>query len=96
MFTNAGWDFIGEFINGTDDIWHMSVDGGDYPSLSWQSLTGDFVYSESINLIDFAVLADTWGLSSGQAGYNDMCDIVEDGTIDNYDLALFVENWLGD
>ena len=30
-FTNAGWDFIGETTNGTDDIWLM--DG--YPTFTW-------------------------------------------------------------
>jgi len=36
-FTDAGWDFVGEAVNGTDDIW--SIDGSyndGYPYLSWQ------------------------------------------------------------
>ena len=31
-FTDAGWDFVGETINGTDDIWFMR-DGIEYPRL---------------------------------------------------------------
>jgi hypothetical protein len=34
-FTDAGWDFVGETVNGTADIWKMPLAGG-YPILSWQ------------------------------------------------------------
>ena len=33
-FLDAGWDFAGEAINGTDDIWTLSTGG--YPRLSWE------------------------------------------------------------
>jgi len=93
-FTTFGWDFMGEDVNGTDDFWRMCVDGIDYPKLSWQFLAGDFVCRDGVNLTDFAVLAETWGLSSGQAGYNKLCDLIDDDMIDLDDLAVFVENWL--
>lgn len=93
-FTDAGWDFVGEDVNGTDDFWRMCVDGIDYPKLSWQFLVSDFVCSDGVDLADFAVLADTWSLSSSQTGYNDLCDLVDDDVIDLADLAVFAENWL--
>ena len=93
-FTDEGWDFVGENVNGTNDIWRMCVDGIDYPKLSWQFLPGDFVCSDGVDLADFAVLAETWSLSSGQTGYNDLCDLIDDNTIDLNDLAVFAENWL--
>jgi hypothetical protein len=34
-FLDAGWDFVGETDNGTDDIWKM-WDGYDYPRLQWE------------------------------------------------------------
>jgi len=34
-FLNAGWDFIGETENGTDDIWWID-EGQDYPRLWWE------------------------------------------------------------
>ena len=34
-FINAGWDFVGETANGTDDIWWI-IEGQDYPRLWWQ------------------------------------------------------------
>ncbi len=35
-FLNAGWDFIDETINGTDDIWWI-LEGQDYPRLWWEA-----------------------------------------------------------
>jgi The GLUG motif len=93
-FTNAGWDFVGESANGTDDIWDI-CEGTNSPKFSWQiPPVGDFVCSDGVDLTDFAVLAETWGLSSGQAGYNELCDLIDDNTIYLDDLAVFVENWL--
>jgi hypothetical protein len=34
-FTDAGWDFVGETANGTEDIWAMPSDS--YPVLFWQA-----------------------------------------------------------
>jgi len=38
-FTDAGWDFVGESANGTEDIWDIDETGvtnDGYPYLSWQ------------------------------------------------------------
>jgi len=35
-FLNAGWDFIEETVNGTEDIWSI-LEGQDYPRLWWES-----------------------------------------------------------
>jgi hypothetical protein len=34
-FLEAGWDFVGETANGTDDIWWI-LEGQDYPRLWWE------------------------------------------------------------
>jgi hypothetical protein len=34
-FLDAGWDFVGETANGTDDIWWI-LEGQDYPRLWWE------------------------------------------------------------
>ncbi|MCP4454606.1 MAG: hypothetical protein GY809_24370 [Planctomycetes bacterium] len=34
-YLNAGWDFIGETTNGTEDIWRI-LEGQDYPRLWWE------------------------------------------------------------
>ena len=38
-FLDAGWDFVDETTNGTDDIWKIS-EGLGYPRLSWQKYSG--------------------------------------------------------
>jgi hypothetical protein len=35
-FTDAGWDFIDETANGTEDIWWI-LEGQDYPRLWWEA-----------------------------------------------------------
>ena len=35
IFLEAGWDFVDETANGTDDIWWI-IEGQDYPRLWWQ------------------------------------------------------------
>jgi len=37
-FLEAGWDFVGESANGTEDIWWI-LEGQDYPRLWWESGT---------------------------------------------------------
>jgi The GLUG motif len=39
-FLDAGWDFVGETGNGTEDIWRI-LDGLDYPRLSWEPVLED-------------------------------------------------------
>jgi len=34
-FIDAGWDFMGETANSTDDIWWID-EGRDYPTLWWE------------------------------------------------------------
>ncbi len=41
-FLDAGWDFIDEIENGTDDIWWI-LEGQDYPRLWWELLGDDAV-----------------------------------------------------
>jgi hypothetical protein len=45
-FISAGWDFVGEVINGANDIWYC--DEPNYPQLSWEA-----VLSASIDMDEF-------------------------------------------
>ena len=40
-FLEAGWDFVGETDNGTEDIWWID-EGQDYPRLWWESADAEF------------------------------------------------------
>ncbi len=55
-FTNAGWDFIGETANGTEDSWWI-LEGQDYPRLWWENKPGEA--PETQQLSDFLTGAGT-------------------------------------
>jgi len=95
-FTDYGWDFVGEAINGSNDVWRMCADGAAYPKLWWEFTAGDFVCPDGVDFADFAVLAMAWMLEDGEEGYNPRCDISEpaDERIDMSDLEVFTKNWL--
>src|SRR4030042_2425791 len=38
-FLDAGWDFVGETANGSEDIWKIA-EGLGYPRLSWEKYSG--------------------------------------------------------
>lgn len=91
-YTSAGWDFVAESINGTDDIWCI-CEGMDYPKLTWQFVTGDFDGDGKVSLVDFAIFATRWlgtdsGLWCGGTNLNN------DADVDFIDLQRFTENWL--
>ena len=50
-FEAEGWDFVGESVNGTEDIWLMPCEGRDYPSLAWQQKTCLFADVSSFNFV---------------------------------------------
>jgi len=38
-FTNVGWDFVGETVNGSEDVWRI-LEGQNYPRLWWENEPG--------------------------------------------------------
>jgi hypothetical protein len=95
-FTSAGWDFVGETANGTEDIWRMCIDGVNYPLLWWQFNAADFTCPDGVDFIDFAIFANAWLSDPTQVNWNGRCDIAEppDNVIDILDLAIFAQHWL--
>ncbi len=93
-FTNAGWDFVGETDNGTDDIWTICK-GADYPRLTWQFVIGDFDGDGDADFGDFALFAMRWHQadSSFFCG-NDGTDLTNDDYNGFTDLKAFTDNWL--
>jgi len=94
IFTSDGWDFVGESVNGTEDIWSI-CEGADYPKLTWQFVIGDFDGDGRVGLADFAIFAGRWlGTDSiffcGTAG----TDLTNNGNVDVNDLKVLADNWL--
>ena len=92
-FTDAGWDFVGENINGTNDIWRMCVDGVQYSLLSWEFVP-DFVCPDGVDILDLAFFVDEW-LAECNATNNfcDCTDINYDQQVDFLDFAILAEYW---
>jgi len=94
-FTDAGWDFVDESTNGTEDIWSI-CEGTNYPRLVWQIPAGDFVCPDGITIDDFVFFTEYWGQETCDLS-NDHCqgtDLNHSGTVDTNDLEIFLENWL--
>ena len=93
-FLDAGWDFVGETDNGTEDIWSI-CEGTNYPRFVWQIPLGDFVCPDGVTIDDFAFFMEHW-LDGNCDSSNDYCegtDLNQSGTVDVNDLEIFFENW---
>ena len=58
---------------------------------------GDFLCPDGVNFLDFSVLGLAWYSEPGDGNWDANCDISEpnDNVIDELDLGVFVNNWLG-
>ncbi len=91
-FLDAGWDFVAEKQNGTDDIWCPPAQG-DYPRLAWQAVTGDLDGSGTVDFHDFSILARQWrGVDNGLWSRGTF--VASDGIIDFDDLVALTGAWL--
>ncbi|GAF71881.1 unnamed protein product, partial [marine sediment metagenome] len=89
-FTDAGWDFVGESVNGTDDIWSI-CEGVDYPKLAWQFVIGDFDGNDDTEFADFAIFAARWHQTDSSFWCGGGTDLTNDGEVDFDDLKEFAE-----
>jgi hypothetical protein len=95
-FTNTGWDFVVETINGPNDIWRMCLDGVQYPLLSWQfALKGDFTCPDGVDILDLTFLVDRWLAQCNET--NNFCNCTDtnyDQQVDFRDFAILASHWL--
>ncbi|MBN2271977.1 MAG: hypothetical protein JXN61_15285 [Sedimentisphaerales bacterium] len=87
-FVLAGWDFVGESVNGTEDIW-VICEGTNYPRLIWQIPSADFACPDGVGLEDFGYFGGYWGMSESGAVNLDGKEGIGFG-----DLMVFCEEWL--
>jgi len=91
-FTNAGWDFLAESVNGTEDIWTIH-DGQDYPKLVWKLV--NFIGWYEVDFADFAFFANHWGqLNCSDSIDCDGADLDFSDAVDGGDLKIFCDYWL--
>ena len=93
-FLDAGWDFVGETENGTEDIWSI-CEGTNYPRFVWQIPAVDFVCPDGITIEDFSFFMEHW-LDDNCDSSNNFCegtDLDQSGTVDVKDLEIIFENW---
>ena len=59
-------------------------------------VSGDFDFSSSVDMADFAIFASAWLTEQGEPQHNPLCDIAipPDNYIDWRDLDVLVDNWL--
>jgi hypothetical protein len=93
-FTDAGWDFVGETVNGPNDIWDI-CERTNYPRLVWQIPPGDFLCPDGVNFFDYSFFASHWAEDNcGASNDCDGTDLNLLGTVENKDLRIFADNWL--
>ena len=89
-FTDGGWDFIDEAVNGPNDIWDI-CEGTNYPKLTWQiPLPGDFVCPDGVEISDLDVFTQQWLMEKLSA---DVAAGGGDGIVDFLDWAVFANTW---
>jgi hypothetical protein len=90
----AGWDFVGESTNGTEDIWAI-CEGLDYPKLAWQFVIADFNGDGQTDFMDFCIFSQRWlGSDSSFWCGGGGKDLTNDGFVDFGDLMEFAQSWL--
>ncbi|MHC4087673.1 MAG: hypothetical protein ACYSWZ_19200, partial [Planctomycetota bacterium] len=94
-FTDVGWDFVGETVNGPNDIWDI-CEGMNYPKLSLQiPPLGDFGCPDGVNFFDYSFFASHWAEENCAASNDcDGRDLDLLGSVDIKDLRIFVDNWM--
>jgi hypothetical protein len=94
-FAASGWDFTGETVNGTADIWTI-CEGTNTPRLLWQVPSADFICPDGVNYTDFAFFAQHWLLNDCTSA-NNYCggaDMDASGHVDMADLEVLAGQWL--
>ena len=91
-FTDAGWDFVGETTNGTEDIWTIH-EAADYPKFVWKLV--NFIGWYEVDSLDYAFFANRW--QDNNCGAADNCegaDLNFSDKVDWADLKIFADHWL--
>jgi hypothetical protein len=102
----VGWDFVGETINGTEDIWWL-LENITYPKLNWQRKLpsnpcvpggpgpGDGgIYFPDYNADNFINFTDFAIFANAWMTVNPSISLDGDNDVDINDLKIFCDYWL--
>jgi hypothetical protein len=88
-FTDAGLDFVGETVNGTNDYWYMPA--GSYPLLVFAKPAGDMNLDGRVDNADLMLMGEQWLGAPGVPS----ADIAPepDGVVNFRDFAILANQW---
>jgi hypothetical protein len=91
-FTDAGWDFVGESVNGPNDLWAIHEDQ-DYSRLVWELV--NFVGWYEVDFFDYAFFANYFqDTNCGDANDCEGADLDFSDKVDWADAKIFCHHWL--
>jgi hypothetical protein len=64
------------------------------PEIKYALLEGNANNDDRINILDFGILATSYGKSKGQPGYNPMADFDRNDVVNIFDFGLLATNYL--
>lgn len=76
--------------SGSSDVFAVGSGG---TILHYSRIPGDVDGDGHVDIVDLLILADSWGKSSGDIGYDSACDFTGDGAIDILDLLILARRW---
>ena len=106
----VGWDFVGETINGTEDIWWI-LENITYPKLNWQRIIppnpcglggpgghggpdDGGIYFPDYNFDNFVNFLDFAIFANAWLTENPFISLDDDSDVDINDLKIFCDYWL--
>jgi hypothetical protein len=72
---------------------NVDTTGGDVSGVNATLLPGDVNNDNKVGILDLGLLADSFGKSQGQAGFNPNADLNCDGKVSLVDLGLLADNF---
>ena len=72
---------------------HRATNPGWQLAIALKKIAGDANRDGAVDMTDLLLLANSWGLSTGAAGFNAACDFNNDGFVDVVDLLMLADTF---